>query len=476
MAATWIKSLHSGKSRSKGKAVADIIDYVENPHKTDNGRLITSYQCDSRAVDEQFMLAKYEYELVTGRSLGKNDVLAYHIRQSFKPGEVSPEEANEIGRQLVLSFTKGKHAFVVCTHVDKAHTHNHIIFNSTTLDYSHKFVDFFRSGRVVRRISDLLCAEHGLSIIENPQPSKGSYGDWLGDKKVPTWKDTIKAKIDEILPSCKTFDEFLETLRKAEYIVKDGSKYISVQAPGQKKPTRLKSLGENYTEAAIRERLGKEKVRVSSSDSGTHTKVNLLIDIQEKIRQGKGAGYEHFAKLFNLKEAAKTLLFLQEHGISTYDDLAKKSAAASAELSTVSKRISEIDKQQKEIAELQKQIGIYGKTRAVYETYHKTGWKRSYYDEHTADIVAHRAAKKFFDAQNLDGKLPPIATLKQEWATLNSEKKLLWSDYHKLKDSSRELSIALGNTRQILGIERSEQPHENERKTPQASKQHTTER
>ena len=359
------------------------------------------------------MLSKREYERVTGRKSGRNDVLAYHIRQSFKPGEVAPEEAGEIGRRLALSFTKGSHAFVVCTHIDKAHVHNHIIFNSTTLDCDRKFVDFFRSGRVVRKISDLLCAEHGLSIIENPKPSRGSYGDWLGDSKPPTWKGIIKAKIDEIMPDCKTFDEFLDALRKAGYAVNSGGKYVSAQAPGQKRPTRLKTLGENYTEAAIRERLGVAKARISGSGSGTHTKVNLLIDIQEKIRQGKGAGYEQWAKVFNLKAAAKTLLFLQEQGISTYDELAQKSAAASAELSAIGKRISELDSRQKDISELQKQIGVYGKTRAVYETYRKSGWKRSYYDEHAADIAAHRAAKKYFDAQNLGGKLPPIATLKQ---------------------------------------------------------------
>jgi hypothetical protein len=441
--------------------------------------LITSYQCDSRVADEQFMLAKHEYELVTGRSLGKNDVLAYHIRQSFKPGEVTPEEANEIGRELVLSFTKGNHAFVVCTHVDKAHTHNHIIFNSTTLDCSRKFRNFWQSNKAVRRISDLLCAEHGLSIIENPQPSKGSYADWLGDKKVPTWKDTIKQKIDEIAPSCKTLEELLEALRKEGYIVNDGGKYVSVQAPGQKKPTRLKSLGDNYTEAAIRERLGKEKVRATSAasgDSGTHTRVSLLIDIQEKIRQGKGASYEQWAKVFNLKEAAKTLLFLQERGIDSYEDLVEKSAAASGELSAASKRISEIDAQQKEIAELQKQIGIYGKTRAVYEAYRKSGWNRKFYDEHTADVIAHRGVKKFFDSLNLGGKVPPIATLKQEWATLNSEKKLLYADYHKLKDSSRELAVALGNTKQILGIERSSQAHETTNETQRANRKNDTER
>jgi hypothetical protein len=325
---------------------------------------------------------------------------------------------------------------VVATHIDRAHVQNHIIFNSITLDCSHKFVDFFRSGRVVRKISDLLCAEHGLSVIENPKPSRGSYADWLGGEKKPSWKEVIKSEIDELAPACKTFDELIDALRKAGYAVNDGGKYVSVAAPGQKKPTRLKSLGEGYDEAAVRMRLG----------------------------------------VVNLKEAAKTLLFLQERGIVSYGELVKKSAAASAELSALNKRIGEIDRQQKEISELQKQIGIYSKTRAVCETCRKSGRKRSCCDEHAADIIAHRNAKKFFDSLNLGGKVPPMATLKQEWATLNSEKKLLWGDCHRLKDNTRELAVALGNTRQILGIERAGQTPEPTRETPRQTKQRGTER
>jgi hypothetical protein len=476
MAATWIKPLRSGKGRSKGKAIEDIIDYIENPQKTDNGWLISSYECDSRAADVQFMLAKQEYGRVSGRGLGKNDVLAYHIRQSFKPGEVTPEEANEIGRQLVLSLTKGRHSFIVATHTDKKHIHNHIIFNSTTLDCSRKFRNFWGSSKAVRRISDLLCAEHGLSIIENPAPSRGSYGDWLGDNRKPTQKGDLRKLIDETAPLCSAFDDFLAQLMARGCTVSTKRAKISVVAPGWKKPVRFDSIGGGYTEAAIRERLGIEKVRVSGGDSGAHTRVSLLIDIQEKLRQGKGAGYEQWAKIFNLKEAAKTLLFLQESGIGTYEDLEKKSAAASAEFSAVSKRISEIDGQQKEISELQKQIGVYGKTKAVYEAYRKSGWKRSYYYEHTADVVAHRGAKKFFDSLNLGGKAPPMATLKQEWATLNSEKKLLYGDYRRLKDASRELGVALGNASRLLGIERVGQAPETVRETPRPTKQHGTER
>ena len=221
MATTWLKALHIQKGRSASSAISKIIDYVENPQKTDNGSLITSYECDSRTADEEFMLSKKEYEYITGRNQGSRNVLAYHIRQAFKPGEITPDDANKIGYELAMRFTKGKHAFVVCTHIDKSHVHNHIIYNSTALDCTRKFKDFFFSGRTVRKISDLICIENFLSVIEKPKPSRGSYADWLGDKKLPTWKDVLKQKIDEAVPSCSTFDEFLSAMKSLGYIVKE---------------------------------------------------------------------------------------------------------------------------------------------------------------------------------------------------------------------------------------------------------------
>ena len=302
MATTWIKPLKVSKTMAKSSAVAAIIDYVENPQKTDNGRLINSYACGSRTADDEFMLSKKEYEFITGRSQGRHDVVAYHVRQAFKPGEVSAEEANKIGYDLAMSFTKGRHAFVVCTHIDKAHIHNHIIFNSTTLDCGRKFKNFFLSSFAIRRISDLLCAEHGLSVIENPKPSKGSYGDWLGDKKEPLHSDILKQKIDDVLPYCETFEDFLARLRAEGYEVNARRKHISVKAPGWGKPTRLDTLNGEYTEAAIRARLGIAKTITGGGDGGrrdgdtlsgfsaTAEAPSLLIDIQSKLQQGKGAG------------------------------------------------------------------------------------------------------------------------------------------------------------------------------------------
>jgi hypothetical protein len=473
MATTWIKSLHVKKNRDKSKTISDIVDYIEDPDKTDNGKLISSYECDSRVADEQFSIAKCEYEYFTGRNQGAHDVLAYHIRQSFKPGEVDPETANRIGYELALSFTKGKHAFVVATHIDRHHVHNHIIFNSTALTCDRKFDDFKRSGKAVRRISDLLCVENGLSIIKNPQPSNGkNYGEWLDDKE-PSWQEKLRRKIDDVLPGCSSFEDFLSVMKMAGYKVNDKRKHISFQAPGQQRTTRLDTLGGDHTEAAIRERIDGKKIISSAGVSlyapanagGGFVRVNLLIDIQSKIREGKGEGYENWARIFNLKEAAKTLLFLKENGIDSYDDLVNKSSSASGDFTSLSKKIKETETRMNEITELQKHIGTYGKTRDVYAQYKKSGWNKKFYEEHRSDIVLHRAAKKYFDnaGYGKDKKLPTIPSLKQEYAALISEKKKFYAVYRSAKSNMIDLVTAKSNADKILGVKTDAQERDGSR-------------
>ena len=231
MATTWFKSLHINKGKSIARTIMERTKYTQNPYKTNDGEYVSAYACDLRTVDEEFMLAKKEYAFVTGRDQGARNVLAYHIRQAFKPGEIEPETANRIGYELAMSFTKGKHAFIVCTHVDRHHIHSHIIFNSTTLSCDRKFNDFKQSGMAIRRLSDLLCLENGLSVIENTKVSNGkSYGDWLGGKE-PSWQERIRNKIDEVLPDCASFSDFLSVLKADGYLVKDSRKYISITAP-----------------------------------------------------------------------------------------------------------------------------------------------------------------------------------------------------------------------------------------------------
>ena len=199
MATTRLMPLHTGKGRTVGTAISDIIDYVQNPQKTDNGRLITSYQCDSRIADAEFLFNKRQYIAATGRVRGEDDVIAYHLRQSFVPGEITPEEANRLGCELARRFTKGKHAFIVCTHIDRKHIHNHIIFDATALYYQRKFRNFWDSTRAVRRLNDTICIENGYSIVENPKPHGKSYNKWLGDRAKQSQRETLRVMIDQAL-------------------------------------------------------------------------------------------------------------------------------------------------------------------------------------------------------------------------------------------------------------------------------------
>ena len=452
MATTGFLTIHVNKGKTIAQTLFDRTGYIKNEAKTEGGVLVAGYACDPRTVDEEFLISKREYERISPRGESKRNILAYHARQSFKPGEITPQEALDVGYELAMRFTKGNHAFVVSVHTDKAHIHCHAVFNSTTLDCTRKFNNFWNSSYALGRLSDLICAEHGLSVIENPKPSKGSYGSWLGDKKATPHRKVLKGYIDEVLPQCATFEDFLAKLAEAGFEVNAKRKHISIKAPRWGKPARIDSLGRGYTEAEIRAKLGNANVITGGSGSGTRIRVSLLVDIQEKIREGKGAGYTQWAKIFNLKEAAKTLIFLKENGIDSYDDLVKKSSSASGDFSALTKRIKEIEGRQKKISELQKQIGTYGKTKDIYAKYKASGWDRGFYDIHAADIILHRAAKKHFNEIGMK-KLPSINQLRQEYATLSSERKTLYSGYHKNKDLSRELATARANAERILGIE-----------------------
>lgn len=248
MATTRIIPLHAGKGRTVGKAISDIIDYVKNPEKTDHGRLITSYQCDSRVADAQFLLDKQTYAARTGRVRGKDDVIAYHLRQSFVPGEITPEEANRLGVELARRFTKGKHAFIVCTHIDKAHVHNHIIWNSTTLECDRKFRNFWGSTHAVHRLSDTICIENGYSIVEAPKRCGQSYNKWLGDAAKPSHKEQLRQAIDRALAQKPaSLEELLRLLEQDGFTVHRRGKTISISAEGWGNNVRFDRLGDGYT-------------------------------------------------------------------------------------------------------------------------------------------------------------------------------------------------------------------------------------
>ena len=261
MATTRIMPLHVGKGRTESRAISDIIDYVANPQKTDNGRLIAGFACDSRTVDAEFLLAKRQYIVATGRVRGADDVIAYHVRQSFRPGEITPEEANRLGVEFAKRFTKGNHAFVVCTHIDKSHIHNHIIWSSVNLEYDRKFRNFWGSTKAVRRLSDTICIENRLSIVENPKLHGKSYNKWLGDQAKPSHRELLRVMIDRALEQNPAdFDALLKLLSEMGCEVSRRGKAIRLKAPGWKNVARMDDkLGAGYSEAEIRAVLAGEK-------------------------------------------------------------------------------------------------------------------------------------------------------------------------------------------------------------------------
>ena len=383
MATTRLMPLHTGKGRTVGQAISDILDYSKNPQKTDNGRLITSWQCDSRIADAEFLFTKNQYIQKTGRVRGEDDVIAYHLRQSFVPGEITPEEANRLGCELAKRFTKGKHAYIVCTHIDKEHIHNHVIWNSTAIDQTRKFRNFWGSTRAVRRLNDTICIENGYSIVENPKRHGKSYNKWLGDKKKPSHRERICAAIDDALAQKpESFEALLELLRQAGYEIK-GKKVPSLLGGEQQKSIRMDTLGAGYTPEDLRAVIAGEKEHTPRKRWAEKTVPekhggNLLVDIQAKLQEGKGAGYARWATLFNLKQMAQTVAYLQDHQLLDYSVLSEKAAAASARFNELSAKIKTAEARMAEIAVMRTHIINYTKTRDTYVAYRKAGTPRSF--------------------------------------------------------------------------------------------------
>jgi len=366
------------------------------------------------------------------------------------------------------------------------HSHSHIIWNSTALDCTRKFRNFFFSAIALRRLSDRICLENGLSIIEKPGLSPGrDYGRYMN--RPPSFQDRLRTSIDTALEQKPaTFDAFLDLLRGAGVTVMDGGKHLKFLAapaeglPTQTKPTRCKSLKGDYTEDAIRERIAGTRVLSSGGkafdfDRGDSTNTtdtsyrpSLLIDIQLKLQQGKGPGYERWAKLHNLKSMAATLIYLQEKGLDDYEVLKERASAASARFNELSDRIKTLDAGLAANAELQKQIVIYTKTRKTYVEYRKAGYSKKFKALHEADILLHQTAKKYFDEHGYgaEKKLPTVASLRAEYATMLDEKKKAYRDYRQAKTEMRELLTARSHVDQLFNIGSGQTPEHSERKQP----------
>jgi len=474
MATTWMKPIRAEKGKSSASTITDSLDYILNPAKTRKGELVSTYGCSQRTAATEFLLSKQEYHANTHWQPRKKDVLLYHMRISFKPGEISPEDADKIAYDLAMRFTKGKHQFVISTHEDKAHTHCHIMFNAINMDCTRKYINFWGSSRALRRLSDIICLENGLSVIENPKPSRGSYGTWLGDKKEPSQREQLEQLIDKVLDQKPaTFEDFIKQLEAEGCEFKRSRR--SVRLAGKKGFLRLNGLSEDYTEDAIRERIeGKRKAPPKKNaavdaptpvQTGTvppERKFNLLIDVQNSIKAQNSPGYEHWAKIFSLKQAAKTLLFLEDNNLDDMKKLSEAAQKAKDDFNDLQSRIHAADDRLKEIPLMQKHIGAYVKTKDVYAEYKRRKFSKKFYSENEKAITDCKAAKAFFDEKGL-AKLPTINSLKQEYATLSAEKKKLYSGYHAARNYMQEILMAQQNVQMLLDYREAEQTIGNDR-------------
>ena len=457
LAATRLIALHKNKGKSVAACLKSRTDYAKNPDKTNRGELVSSYQCSPLTADEEFMLSKRQYELATGRRQ-KSDVIAYQIRQSFRPGEITAEEANKVGYELAMRFTKGKYAFIVATHTDRKHIHNHVIFNSTALDGTRKFRDFFFSALAVQRLSDLICLEHQFSVIEK-KPYRERQKRVLYPPKESN-RDCLCGIIDTILAERPgDYEAFLQKLEQQGYEVKRG-KHTAVKGKGQKRFIRFRTLGTGYSEDEIKAVLeGKVKHQPYQKKPPKEQPFQLLVDIQGKMAEGKSVGYKKWATKFNLKEMSKTLLFLQEQKISSAEELRERAVAATERYHAMGDSIKAAEARLTEIAVLKTHIINYAKTREVYAAYRKAGYSKAFLEAHREEITLHKAAKAAFDESNMK-TLPKVKELDAEFAELLTKKKAAYPDYRKARNEMQELVRAQKNVERFFAEEKTVQENE----------------
>ena len=437
MAVTKIKPIKSTLSKA--------LDYIENPDKTDGKMLISSFGCSYETAD-------IEFGYTLSQALDKGNNLAFHLIQSFAPGEVDYEKAHEIGKQLADAVTKGQHEYVVTTHIDKGHIHNHIIFCAVNFVDHRKYNSNKRSYYGIRNMSDKLCRENGLSVVVPGKGSKGkSYAEYQAEKTGTSWKGKLKIAIDALIPQVSSFEELLQRLQAAGYEIKPG-KYVSCRAPGQERFTRLKTLGADYTEEAIRERIAGRRTKAAKAPREQRG-VSLLIDIENSIKAAQSKGYEQWAKIHNLKQAAKTMNFLTEHKIEQYADLVSRIEEMAAESGQAADALKNAEKRLADMAVLIKNVSTYQKTKPVYDAYRKARNREKYRAGQEQAIILHEAAARSLKAAGI-AKLPNLAALQSEYEALQAQKEALYADYGKLKKKVREYDIIKQNIDSILQADR----------------------
>ena len=438
MATTTILTVHVNKGKTPKQCVAAQLNYIMNPVKTDGGALISSHACMPETAVNEFMLYRQEYLNNTGRE-NENEVLVYHVRQAFKPEEITPEEANEIGKELASRMTDDQFAYVVATHIDKKHVHNHIVICATALDCQHKYRDVKRSGKDLAQLSDAICETHQLSVIHDPQNKTVSYNKWQGNQRRFTHRDELRMIIDAVLRMQPDgFDALMQLLEEAGCRIKRGA-HISIKPPEGKRYIRLDTLGPEYNEASLRRTLAHDHVHIPKIPRGdfTESQIKRLIDIEAKLRAGKGKGYQVWAERNNIDAKAQMVIFLKEHHIGSLEELNDQIQELTDQRNSLKASIREKQNRMKEINRQRQAIRDYSRTKEVYTQYRESGWSVKFYQEHRQEIEDHKNAQAVYSS--LDGKMPTLKELTAEYDELKERKENDQAALDKLKPKLTDL-------------------------------------
>ena len=425
--------------------MSKAIAYILNPEKTDEKLLVSSYGCASETAAREF---EWTRKIAEQKGMNPVRIIARHVIQSFEIGEVTPELAHEIGKQFADEILGGKYEYVLTTHIDKDHVHNHLIFNAVDFVDYHAYKSYKRIYYDMREVSDRLCKENGLSVIPPSQNKGMGYKEYTEAKRGTSWKQKLKQTIDRLVITAKDYDDFLRLMQEAGYEIKTG-KYISFRAEGQERFTRSKTIGENYTEERIKERIAGRTPRRSQRQS-TPKGISLIGDIQERIRLIDSKGYEHKAKLTILKEAARTLNYLTENNLLQYADLEKKVEDVHSSYDRTGKELKGVEARLREVQPLIKNISNYQRLKPVYDAFQKAKDKPSFKAKHEAELVIFEAARSTLLAMQGDEKLPSLKTLQAEQQRLLEEQQRLYDERAKLKKEARMIDTLKANVDDFL--------------------------
>ena len=425
--------------------MSKAIAYILNPEKTDEKLLVSSYGCASETAAREF---EWTRKIAEQKGMNPVRIIARHVIQSFEIGEVTPELAHEIGKQFADEILGGKYEYVLTTHIDKDHVHNHLIFNAVDFVNYHAYKSYKRIYYDMREVSDRLCKENGLSVIPPSQNKGMGYKEYTEAKRGTSWKQKLKQTIDRLVITAKDYDDFLRLMQEAGYEIKTG-KYISFRAKGQERFTRSKTIGENYTEERIKERIAGRMPRRSQRQT-TPKGISLIGDIQERIRLIDSKGYEYKAKLTILKEAARTLNYLTENNLLQYADLEKKVEDVHGSYDRTGKELKVVEARLREVQPLIKNISNYQQLKPVYDAFQKAKDKPGFKARHEAELVIFEAARSTLLAMQGDEKLPSLKTLQAEQQRLLEEQQRLYDERAKLKKEVKQIETIKSNVDTFL--------------------------